>query len=238
MGSSSANGLSKAEQEGVDYYVRFHQKVVGKRAEGVSDAIDAVSFDLDQFTADVDGVIEAPLLEGVLATAQIADELLQNMFLRQDEPRLEMKSLLNALGPLGDFNKRLKVAALAGFIDHESLVFFDNLRRVRNKIAHSRKPSPPTKEQVAKLIDGSPQWLESLRAAGRVSVGDNDRHGTAVLRAAMVMQLTMLAWQCLSGPAVRRAEIPMTAVLNCPPAIFGRLSQTGIYRAEKILNGR
>jgi hypothetical protein len=180
----------------------------------------------------------ASLERAILAAVAIADELLTEMFRRERRERLKVADMLGPLGPLGDFNKRLKVAALAGLIDEEDLTFFDELWKIRNRIAHSTDPRPPTGQQIKAVIASAPDWIEVMLAERQVQ--DIDRTSDQALKAAIIVHLAKLAWGTLLRPLARKADVPLMVLLEKPqrPAVFIRLAQIGIYRAEALLRLR
>lgn len=228
--------LSVEEQSGVDYYRRFHAAVLKRRAAELGAEIDAIAFDVDKFEADLDTLMSADLLVSVLAAAHVADNLLREMFLRHPSPRIDTKALLGPLGPLGDFNKRLKVAALSGLIDTESLAFFDELRKLRNSIAHSPRPAAPNEGQIARLIEASPAWADALISERGWELPGQWRQSPEAFLAASIMQLMMLAWSSLAAPLAIRAGLSLSLLVEQKPAVFIRISKAGVERAVEVLN--
>lgn len=229
--------LSEIEKSGLQVYRNYTKAFQKKRAEHVAEEAARLEFNFPRFEAHLDEIMRASLEHAVLAAVAMADELLGEMYRRERRERLKVSDMLGPLGPLGDFNKRLKVAALAGLIDEDDLTFFDELRKVRNRIAHSTAPQAPTGQQVKAVIDSAPGWIEVMLENKRVR--EVDRTSDRALKAAIIVHLTKLAWGTLLRPLAREADVPLSVLLEEPqrPDVFIRLAKLGIYRAEALLPG-
>jgi hypothetical protein len=227
--------LSDIEKDGLQVFRNYERTFRSHRAKKAIETAD-LDFDLEGFQADIANIESSPIVTAILASASVADELLRAMFQRHGHARLQMRDMLAPLGPLGDFNKRLKVAALAEFIDEDDLAFFDELRKLRNSIAHSRRPKEPTRAQIERVIQVAPEWLDALVAHERIHLPTDDRHTETVLKAGMVMHLSKLAWMTLLGPLAKQAGLSVSTFIDQPPPIFGDLARCGIYSATGLLN--
>jgi hypothetical protein len=227
--------LDSAEKALLQMHRNYTKAFQRKRAEQVGEEASQLGFDFERFEADLDAIEQGGLEHALLAAIAVADDLLAAMYRRERRERLQVKDLLSPLGPLGDFNKRLKVAALANIIDEDTLSFFDELRKARNRIAHSPRPQPPTALQVRQLIDAAPVWLEVFMV--EETMAKIDRTSENTLKAAILVHLAKLAWMTLLNPLARRADVPLTILLERPrrPEVFVKLSKLGIGRARNLL---
>lgn len=227
--------LDEAEKWGLQLHRNYTKAFQRRRAEKIGEEASNLKFDFDGFEAYIDAIIPASLEHAILAAVAVADQLLVEMFQRERRERLKVADLLGPLGPLGDFNKRLKVAALADLIDEDDLTFFDELRKLRNRIAHSPHPSPPTGQQVKSVINSAPEWLDTM--IEEYQLPDVDRTSERTLKAAIILHLAKLAWGTLLRPLARRADVPLMVLLEKPrrPAVFVRFAKLGVYRAEPLL---
>lgn len=229
-----ALNLDEAEIWGLQLHRNYTKAFQRRRAEKIGTEASSLKFDFDGFEAHVDAIIHAGIEHAILAGVAVADHLLVEMFQRERRERLKVADLLGPLGPLGDFNKRLKVAALADLIDEDDLTFFDDLRKLRNRIAHSPNPSPPNGQQVKSVINSAPEWLDTMIEGYQLP--DVDRTSERTLKAAIILHLAKLAWGTLLRPLARRADVPLMVLLEKPrPDVFVRLAKLGVYRAEPLL---
>ncbi|MDQ4086839.1 MAG: hypothetical protein M3177_02305 [Pseudomonadota bacterium] len=228
--------LGELEKHLLQMHRNYTKAFQRRRAEELGKTVSRIGFDFDGFEGDLAAIENKRLENAILAAVAVADDLLAAMCRRQSKDGGEVKALLGPLGPLGDFNKRLKVAALAGFIDTNDLAFFDGLRKLRNPIAHSSRPKPPNRDQIARLIDSAPEWLDALIAEGRVPAGV-DRGSETTLKAAIFVHLAKLAWGTILTPLAKQAEVPLAILLEekVRPEAFVRLSKLGVSRAVALL---
>lgn len=227
--------LSESEKHGLQLYRNYTRAFQRKRAERIVVEADLIEFDISRFETDLKTIASSAALGAVLSGVAIADHLLLEMFKREKRERLEVNKLLSPLGPLGDFNKRLKVAALVGLIDTDDLTFFDELRKIRNSIAHSRRPHTPSSTQIKHLIDAAPEWLETFENDERFGVKSFERHTETILKASIVMHLSKLAWRSILGPLAQESEVPIFVLLENPPLIFKQISKAGGIITMKLM---
>jgi len=213
---------------------RNYTKAFQRKAAETIDKQTAGTFDIAEFEGDLGFIASAPLDRAVLATVTLADTLLEAMYKRDARPRLQMSQMLGPLGPLGDFNRRLKVAALSEFIDEDDLTFFDELRKLRNRIAHGKRPSSPTAQQIRQVVSDDPVWLSALAERGSVS-SDIDLGSEAILRASMLLQVAKLAWGTLLRPRAMKAGVPLGIMIEERPALFLEISRVGTRAAINVL---
>ncbi|HRD47290.1 MAG TPA: hypothetical protein PLF78_12490 [Caulobacter sp.] len=226
--------LSDVEKNGLQVFRNYTNAFQKQAAKDVAAAAGEVLFDTDQLSDDLAEIALSEPIIAVLQAAAVADELLKDMFQREGRKNLKPEPLLGPLGPLGDFNKRLKIAALAGFIDDNDLTFFDELRQVRNRIAHSRRARAPTKEQVRRIIDATPCWLDAFERERGVKIEGPLRYSEAIFKAAIVMHLAKLAWGSVLTPLARKANLPVTALINQSP-LFADISRLGVTTALALI---
>lgn len=226
--------LDEIEKHLLQLHRNYTKAFQRKRAASVDKASLSIGFDLESFEAHLIEIEDSDPARAILIGVAVADQLLADMYKRSDRQRLDVKNLLGALGPLGDFSKRLKVAALAEFVDENDLVFFDELRKMRNRIAHSTSPSPPTPVEIERLIKSAPEWLDALIEAGKISE-KQVRSSPAILKAAIQVHLAKLAWGTILRPMCLKADVPLSIMLEHRPEILSRLSTIGILRAVKFL---
>ncbi len=230
--------LDDFEKNGLQQYRNYTRAFQRKRAERIGEDADLVEFDLATFETDLEAIASSGASGAVLSGIAIADDLLLDMFKREKRERLQVDSLLGPLGPLGDFNKRLKVAALVSLIDADDLVFFDELRKIRNGIAHSRRPHSPSSAQIEQLIEAAPHWLEAFETDESLVVENPERHTEAILKASIVMHLSKLAWRSILGPLAQEAQVPISMLLEKPPPIFKQISKVGGVITRRLLKIR
>ena len=229
--------LDDVEKTAMQVYRNYTKAFQRRRAELIDEETSQLNFDYDHFELELSQLENSSIENSILGCIAIADELLKAMFLRDDRARLQIKSLLGPLGPIGDFNKRLKVASLAGFIDENDLIFFDELRKMRNRIAHSTQPRPPKPSELEKINCVSSEWLNALINEGEIS-DDFDHNSPDVFRSLMLVQLSKLAWGTLLRPYALKAQVPFEIIIEKQPTVFKRLSKLGVKRAINILSDK
>lgn len=229
-----ALSLSDLEKNGLQVFRNYTNAFEGHAAKELVAAADKIPFNLDQLSDDLAEIALAEPIIAVLQAAAVADELLKEMFQREGRKNLKPEPLLGPLGPLGDFNRRLKIAALAGFIDDDDLIFFDELRQMRNRVAHSRRARAPTRDQIRRIVDATPQWLDAFESERGVKVESAWRYSDAIFKAALIMHLAKLAWGSVLTPLARKAGLPVTKMMKLSP-LFASVSLLGTTMAFTLI---
>jgi len=219
----------------VQNYLRaIHKRV----AETIDEETSGLPFDVGGFGLKVQRLVLEEARYAVLGAVTIADDLLVDMFRREARPEIEMPALLGPLGPMGDFNRRLKVAAIAEFIDDDCLKYFDELRKMRNRIAHSDQPSNPNRSEIERLMRVSPTWLDVIETHEELVGQKVDRGTNPALLASVAVHLSLLAWQSILVPAAKRAGVPISALIERQPKVFAATSSVGMGVAMGVLGYR
>ena len=228
-------GLTAGEQNGIEFFKSYMGSIHGRIAEKIDSETTRFNFDVDGFRQKVRQLDHEDPRFAVLSAVSIADGLLIEMFKRERRPQLEMSSLLGPMGPLGDFNKRLKIAAISDFISDDCLIYFDELRKIRNRIAHSENSKKPSTEEIRRVVGQSPSWLEAMREEPRLYVPEIDMGGQKILSASLAVNLSLLAWQSILLPLINANGIPLQLLIDRSAVIFTSTSAIGMGIAMELL---
>ncbi|MDP2781045.1 hypothetical protein [Devosia sp.] len=229
------SALSLVERNGIEFFKNYMRGIHQRVAEKIDSESAAFPFDSDRFRQKLSTLVEAEPRYAVLAAVGIADNLLIEMFKREKRPQIEMQTLLGPLGPLGDFNKRLKIAAISDFISDDCLSYFDELRKMRNRIAHAEAPENPDETEIKKLLNQSTAWLEAIETDPRLKAPDINKGSREALIASMLVHLALLAWQSMLMPLSNANGVPLQLLIERGAKVFTSTSAIGMGIALDVL---
>jgi hypothetical protein len=232
----AAMNLSDWEKNGLQTFRNYTRQFSKHRFRSVEAEVQKLNFDMDAFTADIRFLEHADLKDSILAACSIADNLLLDMYKRDRRERLDMNSLVAPLGPLGDFSKRLRIAAFVQLIDTDTFTFFDLLRSLRNKIAHANQPAAPTDSQLSRPVDHCAEMFDVMATHPDGPTNWRNLPRSMLLKAACAIHLSKLAWQTLYMPLCRRFDVPVSHVWEEDGTrIFNEISAAGVTSGLRTL---
>lgn len=227
--------LSDVEKNGLQVFRNYSRAFHRKKVEEAKEKAAGLTFDVEGLRGDIAALVTSPVELALLSACSIADDLLKDMFKRLEKPGLKVAEMVSPLGPLSDLNRRLKVAALADFIDQDDFGFFDGIRKLRNKVAHGRRAQPPTTEAIAKLIDEIPYWLDAIAPSRAEAKTLPPSTVESLFKAGLAVHLSKLALNTLYGPLAKSLGVQVHQLIESPNSIAFEISGVGMATAVEIL---
>lgn len=238
----AAMELSREEKNGLQVFRNYDRAFSANAVQRFIATVDEESFDTGVLERVVSIVANDDYRLVTIVACAFSDDLLKDVFKELATERAignNAAALLGPLGPLGDFSKRIQVAAIFDVMSIDLLTDLDRLRSARNKIAHAWEQRGHEDLLTSGKAAGIFPIEDLLRDQARLS-SQHDR--LSQIDKLRIRTIWLLARVSYEGPLYVRARTarlhPLTALYGHPrPRRLTAISAIADAASERVLAG-